>query len=638
MQAIGLVTDVGFFLERLESELARGRHEPRARRSVHGGCRRARPWSLPGLRRRRSAAAGRPAAGSGRRPSPASRASTPSRPPTPTTSCCPTGFTYDVVLKWGDPFTASGEPLRLQQRLHRRLPPGGRRGGAARGQPRVHQPRLRGRRRALLRRPSRCCAGRAPTVRRLQARRRGLRGARAARRGHAGPGCPCSRDPLNRRIDAFTPCRVDGPAAPLIGGEPHRGDVRQLRGRRSRRGAPRSPARRTSRPACRRWWTRGAASRAAAASTCRAATTAGWSRWIPTIPASTPVKHTALGRFRHENVGLRAEAGPARWPATWATTASAATCGSSSPTASYRPATRERTARSSPSGTLYAARFNDGRHGRVAPARPLARRSIPNPERARPEAVDPAAARGGSATATRAWAPSLHGRLPGGQRHRGHALGPSRGRSRCIPTDGSVFIAFTALRRPARAVGEHLRPGLAARGGRRRPARARASAGRASPSGGPADPAPRRPRVRAAGQPGVRPPRRPLGGHRHRGRRRSTSARTTRVFKNAGVFRVPVDGPGARRALAVRVRCPARRRPRARPSRPGSRRCSCPCSTRASATARAFDALGRPARQQLAAPPAGRAAAARGRRHPPPLTRPGRRHASCKPIGRGAAR
>ncbi len=329
-------------------------------------------------------------------------------------------------------------PLRLQQRLHRRLRPRRPRRGAARGQPRVREPRLRGRRRAVsadLRDAPRPQAHR----RRLQDRRRGVGGARAARRRQRGldAGARRSAQPPDRRPLAV-PLRRAGVAAHRPGG--HRRDVRQLLRRRSRRGGPPCPARRTSRPACRSWSTRRGARCGAAASTFRAATTGGWSRSIPTIRgrrrSSTP--RSAASATRTSGCARRRAS---RWPDTWGTTAFAATCGSSSPTAFTAPATTRAIGRCSPSGTLYAARFNPDGTGEWRPLT-LGSRLDPNPDPADAKPFIPSRAR------TLADCYESLGAIVTDAYPAANAVGATpTGRPEELevhPTDGSVYVAFTS--------------------------------------------------------------------------------------------------------------------------------------------------------------------------------------------------
>src|SRR6185503_8156021 len=136
----------------------------------------------------------------------------------------------------------------------------------------------------------------------------GLSVVRVRRDSASGAWVPVLKDPLNRRVNAFTQCRVDGPAADLMGQPLLEGtlencagqvtpwktalsceenyqvrvpDLVDGRGRYARGGMFDLPG--------------------------------GHYGWVvevdPYDPGSKPVKHTALGRFRHENVGLRVEPG-----------------------------------------------------------------------------------------------------------------------------------------------------------------------------------------------------------------------------------------------------------------------------------------------------------------------------------------
>ena len=184
MQAVGLVTDVGFFLERLESELA-----SLACVAAPGRCSVSRPSPPPRrefLRSLGAAALVLPLESRARPSGLARRA-----------ALAPRHLRRDPRLfgrrpraprrlhlrrrhQVGRHLHRFRRPLRLQQRLHRRVPAGRGRRGAPLDQPRVRQPRHRQRQhrplRADLPHAARLRADRA----RLQARRRGLGPARAA--------------------------------------------------------------------------------------------------------------------------------------------------------------------------------------------------------------------------------------------------------------------------------------------------------------------------------------------------------------------------------------------------------------------------------------------------------------------------
>ena len=152
----------------------------------------------------------------------------------------PDGFTYDVVMKWGDTFTTSGERFGFNNDFIGVFP-------------------LAGNDEALLwinheyvslatvsgsidlyGQTFRMLRGHVPTVRDYK---RDVGGSvlRVQRDAATGAWTPVLRDPLNRRVNAFTACRVDGPASRLMkvgvvegtfencaGGSP--GDRAELRG------------------------------------------------------------------------------------------------------------------------------------------------------------------------------------------------------------------------------------------------------------------------------------------------------------------------------------------------------------------------------------------------------------------------
>jgi uncharacterized protein len=218
----------------------------------------------------------------------------------------PEGFVYDVVLKWGDPFTAGGELFGYNNDFIGVCPLGSDEEALLVVNHEYISLAFAGDC-ALYPQTFEVLRGRRPTVDDYK-RDVGLSVVRVRRDSASGVWVPVLKDPLNRRIDAFTQCRVDGPAAALMGQELLEGTfdncagqvtpwrtvlsceenfqarVPELvdgRGRYSRGGSFDLPG--------------------------------GHYGWVvevdPYDPGSKPVKHTALGRFRHENVGLRVEPG-----------------------------------------------------------------------------------------------------------------------------------------------------------------------------------------------------------------------------------------------------------------------------------------------------------------------------------------
>jgi secreted PhoX family phosphatase len=270
----------------------------------------------------------------------------------------PEGFRYDVVLKWGDPFTAADEPFGYNNDFigvfplkdaeeallvvnHEYI------SGSFAGDASLYDQTF-----AKLR-------GRIPTVHDYKADL-GVSVVRVRRDGASGAWVPVLRDPLNRRISAKTPCGLDGPAAALLGGGPVEGTFDNCAGHVTPWGTAlsceenfdlRCPA---MVDANGNFTTGGLFD-----------VPGGHYGWVvevdPFDPRSTPIKHTALGRFRHENVALRVEAGQ---PAVaymgddrlgghvWKFVSDEL----------YRPGDRESCRRLLSSGRLYAARFRgDGK-------------------------------------------------------------------------------------------------------------------------------------------------------------------------------------------------------------------------------------------------------------------------------------
>jgi secreted PhoX family phosphatase len=218
----------------------------------------------------------------------------------------PPGFRYDVVLAWGDPFTAGGRTfgynndfigvfrLRDDDDLlltvnHEYV------SGLVPDEAPVYADTFR-----LLR-------GRQPSVADYR-QDLGVSVVRVRRDGATGAWRTVANDRLNRRVDGFTPCAVDGPAAPLMGGALVEGTFDNCAGQVTPWGTAlsceenfdlRVPAETDPRGRFRRGGLFDLPG--------------GHYGWVleldPFDPDARPVKHTALGRFRHENVGLRVEAG-----------------------------------------------------------------------------------------------------------------------------------------------------------------------------------------------------------------------------------------------------------------------------------------------------------------------------------------
>ena len=349
----------------------------------------------------------------------------------------PEGFRYDIVLKWGDPFTASGEtfgynndfigvfPLRDGEEAllvvnHEYI------SLAFLGDAALYPATFE-----MLR-------GRVPTVDdyKLDV---GVSTVRVRRDGSTGAWLPVLSDALNRRINARTPCRVDGPASPLFGTSLVEGTFDNCAGQTT----PWSTA-----LSCEENFQ----NRVPEAVDARGRFTRGGPfdlpgghyGWVvevdPYDPGSTPVKHTALGRFRHENVGLRVQGGA---PVVgymgddrpgghvWKFVSDEA----------YRPGDTATNRGLLSSGRLYAARFNSRGRGEwrlLDVSTPL----DPNPSPRDPKPVIP---RGARRLGDVYWS---QGAVLMDAYQAANAIGATpSGRPEELevhPGDGSVFIAFTA--------------------------------------------------------------------------------------------------------------------------------------------------------------------------------------------------
>jgi secreted PhoX family phosphatase len=217
----------------------------------------------------------------------------------------PDGFRYDIVIGWGDPFTASGERFGYNNDW-------------------IGLFDLKDGEEALLavnhEYVSLAEAGNAPLYPETFLALRGkppsvedfkndvgLSVVRVRRDGSSGGWIPVPGDPLNRRVSARTPCMADGPAASILGAG--------VEGTFANCGGQVTP-----------WSTALTCEENIQDQVPELVDARGWSArgglfdlpgghygWVveidPYDPGSAPVKHTAMGRFRHENVGLRAEAG-----------------------------------------------------------------------------------------------------------------------------------------------------------------------------------------------------------------------------------------------------------------------------------------------------------------------------------------
>lgn len=350
----------------------------------------------------------------------------------------PEGFRYDVVIKWGEPFTRDGEPFGYNNDYIGSFP-------LASGEEALlvvnheyvslaYQGDA-----ALYPSTFRVLRGRRPTVADHK-KDVGVSVVRVRRDAKSGAWTFVNRDRHNRRIDATSSCAVDGPAAPLMNQERLEGTFDNCSGQATPWGTALTCEENFQGRVPELVDGRGRYMRGGVFDL-----PGGHYGWIvevdPYDPDSIPVKHTALGRFRHENVGLRVRPGePVAgymgddrvrghvWKFVSADV--------------YRPGDAGSNRRLLSEGTLYVARFSPDGTGEW---RPLALDSPldPNPSEADAKPfIPPNASRLGHCYETL-------GAAVMDAYQAGNALGgtPS-GRPEDLevhPADGSVFMAFTAL-------------------------------------------------------------------------------------------------------------------------------------------------------------------------------------------------
>lgn len=214
----------------------------------------------------------------------------------------PAGFRYDVVLKWGDAFTREGRLFGYNNDFIGVFP-GERAGEAVLVVNHEYISTAFAGDAALYEETFKVLRGRAPTVDDWKADV-GFSVLRVRRDGD-GAWRAVSGDALNRRVDARTPCLVDGPAARLLGGGgPVEGTFANCGGQVTPWGTALSCE--ENYQDCVPDLVDGEGRSVRGGLFNLPGGDYGWVVEVdPFDPSVAPVKHTALGRFRHENVGLR---------------------------------------------------------------------------------------------------------------------------------------------------------------------------------------------------------------------------------------------------------------------------------------------------------------------------------------------
>jgi hypothetical protein len=446
----------------------------------------------------------------------------------------PDGFTYDVVLKWGDVFTASGRPFGYNNDYIGVFALGGPEEALLVVNHEYVSLAYAGDA-ALYPQTFEMLHGRMPTVDDYKTDV-GVSVVRVRRDGTSGAWVPVLGDPLNRRIDAHSPCRYDGPASPLIGQEAIEGTFDNCSGQVTPWGTALSCEENFQARVPELVDAKGRSVRGGSFDL-----PGGHYGWViefdPYDPGSTPVKHTALGRFRHENVGLRAEAGKplAGYMGddrirghVWKFVSHGL----------YRPGDNASNRMLLSSGTLFAARFNPDGTGEWRPLT-LGSRVDPNPDPADAKPFIPSRAR------TLADCYESLGAIVTDAYPAANAVGATpTGRPEELevhPTDGSVYVAFTSAA-AATGLWDNIYGQVWRLEEERGDVRSRRFRWTRFAVGGPIDPAVK------PGQPFAQPDNLAFDARGDLWVASDLSGEVInqredyRVFKNAGVFRVPVTG------------------------------------------------------------------------------------------------
>jgi secreted PhoX family phosphatase len=350
----------------------------------------------------------------------------------------PDGFTYDLVIRWGQPFTRRGQRFGYNNDWIGCFPLGSDEDVLLAVNHEYPSLATKSGNADLYRDSVRALHRREATVLDMKADL-GMSMVRVRRDPATGAWRAVLRDPLNRRIDAFTPMAVDGPAAALMGTRTLRGTFENCAGQVTPWQTALSCEENIQNRVPEEVDVRGRFQRGGLFDL-----PGGHYGWVvevdPFDPGSRPVKHTALGRFRHENAGLRAE--PGRPVAAymgddrigghvWKFVSAGA----------YHPGDAASNRRLLSEGTLHVARFRPDGSGEW---RPLVLESpldpSPDPNDLQPE-IPPGAATLGDVYS------SLGAVLMDAYRAANLVGGSPSGRPEDVevhPKDGSVFVAFTA--------------------------------------------------------------------------------------------------------------------------------------------------------------------------------------------------